>query len=60
VPQLQRKLRQPGFAEDGPAFIGRGELVGGVEGAEVDFDLIAAAGEDRGAASAAVMAAGRG
>src|SRR5690606_18307069 len=51
---------QPGFAAEGPAFVGGEQLFGGVEGAEVHFDLVAGAGEDGGAAAGAEVAAGVG
>jgi hypothetical protein len=35
----ERERREPGFAADGPAFVGGGELVRRVEGAEVKLDL---------------------
>ena len=51
----ERERRQPGFAADGPQFVGRGELVRAVEGAEADLDLVGRAAEDRGAAARAEM-----
>src|SRR3569833_4120065 len=49
--------REPGFAAHGPAFVGRRELVGFVQRAEVHFDLVAVAVEQRAAAARAEMAA---
>ena len=51
----QRKGRQPGFAPHGPEFVGRHELVRGVERAEIDLDLVFAAAENRRAAARAKM-----
>lgn len=48
---------EPGFAADGPEFVGGGELVRGVEGAEGDADLVAAGAEEDGAAGCAGVAA---
>lgn len=55
----EREGREPGFAAEGPAFVGGGELIGRVEGAEMDLDLAAAGegGEDGGAADGAEVAA---
>src|SRR5690606_26231989 len=39
VSSFERKRRQPGFAADGPELVGRPQLVGGIEGPEVDLDL---------------------
>ena len=60
VPPLQRERGQPAFPADGPELVGRRELVGGVEGAEVDLGLVAAAAEDGGAAARAEMAVAEG
>ena len=46
----EREGREPGFAAEGPAFVGGGEEIGRVEGAEVELDLVAADREDGGAA----------
>lgn len=56
VTMRQRKRRQPGFAAHGPQFVGGLEPVGGVEGAEVEFDFVAAAAEHRRAAVRAEVA----
>src|SRR5690606_36734180 len=60
VAPLERERRQPGFAADGPKLVGRRELVGCVERAEVDFHFVAAAAEDRRAAAGAEMSPGIG
>ncbi len=44
---------QPGLSAYGPEFVGWLEEIGPVEGAEVDFDFIIAAGENRRAAAGA-------
>jgi hypothetical protein len=51
VPSRERKRRQPGFAADGPAFVRRDQLIGGIERAQVHFDFVAGAREDRRAAA---------
>src|SRR5262249_8572881 len=51
VPSLERKRRQPGFAADDPAFVGRHQLVGGIQGSQVHFDLVRGARENGGAAA---------
>src|SRR5438445_672270 len=42
-----RKWRQPGLATGGPAFVGWHQLVGGIQGAQVHFDFVPAACENR-------------
>ena len=42
----KRKRRKPGFAADGPEFVGRRELVRGIQGTQVHFDLVRTAPED--------------
>ena len=51
VAMFHREVRQPGFAADGPELIGRLEPVDVVEGAEIELDLVGAAGEDLRAAA---------
>src|SRR5690242_5144050 len=51
VPPRERKRRQPGLATDGPALVGRSQLVRGIEGSQVHLDLVAGAGEDGRAAA---------
>src|SRR3546814_7063834 len=46
VSPRERERRQPGFATDGPEFVGRNQLVGCIQGPEVHFDLVPAASED--------------
>src|SRR4051812_47917061 len=53
VPPRERKRRQPGLATDDPAFVGRRQLIGGIEGSQVHFDLVRGAGEDGCAAAGA-------
>src|SRR5690606_6623342 len=48
--------REPVFAPDDPALVGRPQLARFVEAAEVHLDLVAAAREQRGAASGAEVA----
>ena len=55
---LQRERWQPGFAADGPEFVGGRQLVGGVEAAEVHLNLIAADCEHRRAAGGPEAATG--
>lgn len=43
----QRKLRQPAFAPHGPVFIGGRELIGGIQGSQMHFDLVTVPGENR-------------
>src|SRR5690554_1014747 len=43
-----RKRRQPGFPPDDPELIGGYQLVRLIQRAEIDLDLVAAAGKDRG------------
>src|SRR4051794_518161 len=50
VASVERKRRQPGLAADGPAFVGRHQLVSGIQGPEVHFDFVCAASEYGGAA----------
>src|SRR5690242_18767501 len=47
----ERKWRQPGLAADDPAFIGRHQLVRGVQGSQVHFDFVGAACENGRAAA---------
>lgn len=47
----QRKRRQPGLATDGPASIGRHQLVRDIQGSQVHFDFVCAACENGGAAA---------
>src|SRR5512140_3024171 len=51
VSSRQWKRRQPGFATDDPGLVGRRQLVGGIQGAQVHFDLVAGAPEDGRAAA---------
>src|SRR5256886_12164428 len=53
VSSRERKRRQPGLATDDPAFVGWHQLVGGIQGSEVHFDLIGGACENRRAAARA-------
>src|SRR3546814_2515833 len=39
VSPRERERRQPGFATDGPEFVGRNQLVGCIQGPEVHFAL---------------------
>src|SRR3546814_16238255 len=43
VSPRERERRQPGFAPDGTEFVGRNQLVGCIQGPEVNFDLVPAA-----------------
>src|SRR3546814_20270003 len=45
VSPRERERRQPGFATDGPAFVGRNQLVGCIQGPAVHFDLVPATSE---------------
>lgn len=54
----EREWRQPRLAADRPAFIGRHQLVRGIEGAEMHFDFAGAAREDRRAAARTEMPPG--
>src|SRR5688572_18642320 len=45
VSSRERKRRQPGLATDDPAFVGRPQLVRGIQAAEVHFDFVCAACE---------------
>lgn len=49
----EREGRQPGFAARRPEFVGGGEGVRRVEGAEIDLDLVVGTGKDRAAAARA-------
>ncbi len=40
VSSRERKRRQPGLATDGPELVGRRQLVRGIQGSEVHFDLV--------------------
>jgi hypothetical protein len=51
VSSRKRKRRQPGLATDDPAFVGWHQLVGGIQGSEVHFDLVCGAGENGRAAA---------
>ena len=46
VSPLKRKRRQPGLATDDPAFVGRRQLVGGIQRSQVHFDFVCAAPEN--------------
>lgn len=48
-----RKVRQPGFAADGPEFIGRCQLIRGIERTQMQFHFITGLGKDRRAAARA-------
>src|SRR5690606_6277154 len=52
-----RKRRQPGFPPDDPELIGGYQLVRLIQRAEIDLDLVAAAGKDRGTTARAEEAA---
>ncbi|MNZ62758.1 hypothetical protein D3C78_808880 [compost metagenome] len=58
VASAQCKCRQPGFAADNPAFVGGYQLIRGIQGSQVHFDFVVAAGEHRGAAAGTEMTAG--
>jgi len=47
----ERKRRQPGLAADGPEFVGRRQLVGGIQGSQVHLNFVRAARENRRAAA---------
>src|SRR4051812_48347913 len=55
VSPRERNRRQPGLAADNPALVGRRQLIGRVEGAEINFDFVAGAGEDGRAAARTEM-----
>lgn len=46
VSSRERKWRQPGLAAGGPKLIGRHQLVGSIQRAEIHFDLVRSATED--------------
>src|SRR5262245_36501662 len=46
VSSRARERRQPGLATDDPELVGWFQLVRGVQGPQVHFDLVAAASED--------------
>ena len=58
VSSLERKRRQPGLATDDPAFVGRHQLVRGIQGSYVHFDFVCAACEHGGAATGTEKAPG--
>src|SRR5436853_6309644 len=47
----ERKRRQPGLATDDPAFVGRHQLVRGIQRSQVHFDFVCGAREDGRAAA---------
>src|SRR6185295_13007162 len=47
----ERKRRQPGLATDGPELVGWPQLVRGIQGSQVHFDLVGAARENGRAAA---------
>src|SRR3954465_4711280 len=51
VSSRERKRRQPGLATDDPAFVRRHQLVRGIQGSQVHFDLVGGACEDGRAAA---------
>jgi hypothetical protein len=51
VSSRERKRRQPGLATDDPAFVGRHQLVRGIQGSQVYLDFVGAARENGGAAA---------
>src|SRR5438132_13769415 len=51
VSSRERKRRQPGLATDDPAFVGRHQLVRGIQGSQVHFDFVGRACEDGRAAA---------
>jgi len=51
VSSREREHRQPGLAADDPVFVGWRELIRGVQGAQVHFNLVCAARENRRAAA---------
>jgi hypothetical protein len=51
ISSCERKRRQPGLAADDPAFVGWHQLVGGIQGSQVDFDFVSGASEDGRAAA---------
>ena len=51
VSSRERKRRQPRLATDDPAFVGRHQLVGGVQGSQIHFDFVSAACENGRAAA---------
>src|SRR5690348_2011345 len=51
VSSRERKRRQPRLATDDPAFVGRRQLVRGIEGSQVYFDFVCAARENGRAAA---------
>src|SRR5438094_7105036 len=51
VSSRERKRRQPGLATDDPAFVGRHQLVRGIQGSQVHFDFVCAACENGRAAA---------
>ena len=46
VSSPERKTRQPRLAPYDPAFVGRHQLVGGIQGSQVHFDFVRAAPEN--------------
>src|SRR5687768_11685460 len=53
VSSRDRKRRQPGLAPDGPEFIGWHQLVRGIQGSQVHFDLVGGSCENGRAAAGA-------
>tara|TARA_R100001244_G_scaffold64627_3_gene53463 strand:- start:7109 stop:7627 length:519 start_codon:yes stop_codon:yes gene_type:complete len=51
VSSRERKRRQPGFAPHGPEFVGGYQLVRGIQGAQIHFDLVCGTGENGRAAA---------
>src|SRR5262245_8922019 len=51
VSSRERKRRQPGLATDDPAFVGWHQLVRGIQGSQVHFDLVCGARENGRAAA---------
>ncbi len=45
VSSRERKRRQPGLATDDPAFVGWHQLVRGIQGSQIHFDLVGGASE---------------
>lgn len=60
ISPLEREGRQPGFAADGPEFVGRRQLVRGVEAADIHGDFVFRGSEEGRAAIRAEMPPGIG
>ena len=58
VSARERKRRQPGLATDGPELVGWLQLVGSIQGSQVHFYFVGAAGENGRAAAGAEMPPG--